>query len=358
DHLDTSTEIGKFAFWDLVFYLSFGVVVTSSVATAGVLLVFCFLIVPALVGGLFSSHIGVALVIGWIAGAAASAAGIFRAFLLDAPTGAVKVVAFAAGLLVAGAIRAFITAPAAQRSRNRTRGLHVGVLVFCTLLGLSGAWVVVAPAGDHPILAMIETATGLGPDRFMSPSERAEYLEAAAIERRHKGEIDRLYDRERQSRWQGDGLTSDEIRRIGSMQQTLTEMGRGERFVMDYLRTRGRERERWYVGLPLAAVGFMAAAPIPLRAPRARQAARGDGGGSGGGRISAAELVLSDEGFERIGASHRREAARAVFLADEEHDALLVGQAAIDFGERQRRIAVAARPASNAIDLDHRKIFP
>jgi zinc/manganese transport system permease protein len=270
DHMDTPTDIGKFAFWDLVFYLSFGVVVTSSVATAGVLLVFCFLIVPALVGSLFSSHIGVALVIGWIAGAAASAAGIFGSFLLDAPTGAVTVVTFAAVLVVAGAIRAFITAPAAERSRNRQRGLHVGGLVLCLLLGLSGAWVVVAPAGDHPILAMIETATGIGPDRFMSPSERAEYLEAAAIERRHKGEIDRLYDRERQSRWQGDELTSDEIRRIGSMQQTLTEMGRGERFVVDYLRTRGRERERWYVGLPLAAVGFIAAATIARRARRAR----------------------------------------------------------------------------------------
>jgi zinc/manganese transport system permease protein len=148
--------------------------------------------------------------------------------------------------------------------------LHVGGLVVCLLLGLSGAWVVVAPAGDHPILAMIETATGVGPDRFMSPRERAEYLEAAAIEHRHKGEIDQLYDRERQSRWQGDELTSDEIRRIGSMQQTLTEMGRGERFVMDYLRTRARERERWYVGLPLAAIGFIAAAAIARRARRAR----------------------------------------------------------------------------------------
>ena len=269
-HTNTPTDVGKIAFWDLVFYLSFGVVVTSSVATAGVLLVFCFLIVPALVGSLFSSHIGVALVIGWIAGAVASAAGIFGSFLLDAPTGAVTVVTFAAVLVVAGAIRAFITAPAAERGHNRQRGLHVSGLVLCLVLGLSGAWVVIAPAGDHPILAMIETATGIGPDRFMTARERADYLEAAAIERRHKGEIDRLYDRERQSRWQGDELTPDDIRRIGSMQQTLTEMGRGERFVLDYLRTRGRERERWYVGLPLAAIGFVAAATIARRARRVR----------------------------------------------------------------------------------------
>src|SRR2546423_82913 len=76
------------------------------------------------------------------------------------------------------------------------------------------------------------------------------------------------------------------------------------------------------------------------------------------GRILATELALSDEGFEDISAPHRRKAARAIFLADEEHDALLVGQAAVDFGERQRRIAVPVRPAANAVDFDHREIFP
>jgi zinc/manganese transport system permease protein len=268
DNPDTGTR--QITFWDLVFYLSFGVVVTSSVGTAGVLLVFCFLIVPALVGSLFSSHIGLALVIGWVAGAAASAAGIFGSFLLDAPTGAVTVVAFAAVLLIAGAVRAFITAPAKERRRNRRLGLHVGGLLSCLVLGLSGTWVVIAPAGDHPVLAAIEMATGFGPERFMTSRERADYLEAAGVERRHKGEVDRLYDRERQSRWQGDELTPDEVRRIGSMQQTLTEMSRGERFVMDYLRTRGRERERWYVGLPLAAFGFIGAATIVWWTRRAR----------------------------------------------------------------------------------------
>jgi zinc/manganese transport system permease protein len=103
----------------------------------------------------------------------------------------------------------------------------------------------------------------------MTDGERAAYLEAVVIERRHKAEIDRLYDRERQSRWDGDELTADEIRRMGSMQQTLTEMGRGERFVIDYLRTRGRERERWYIGVPLAALGGIGAAAIARRGRRA-----------------------------------------------------------------------------------------
>jgi zinc/manganese transport system permease protein len=259
------------AFWDVVFYLSFGLVVTSSVGIAGILLVFCFLIVPALVGGLFSSRIGVMLIIGWSAGVVASAAGIFGSFVLDAPTGALTVVAFAVVLAIAGAVRAFVTAPADQRQRNRRVGIRVGGLVLCIVLGLSGAWVVIAPAGDHPVLAAIETV--IGPERFMTPRERADYLEAAAVERRHQSEVDRLYDIERRSRWQGDELSPDQVRRIGAMQQTLTEMGRGERFVVDYLRTRARERERWSLGLPLAALGLGGAAAIAWMMRRARRAA-------------------------------------------------------------------------------------
>ena len=253
---------GKTVLWDLLFYLSFGVVVTSSVSVAGVLLVFCFLIVPALVGTLFSARIGVALTIGWVAGAIASGLGIFGSFLIDAPTGALTVVAFAAVLIVAGAVRAFITAPAEARARNRRSGIRAGAVILCAGLGLSGLWAIIAPTGDHPMLAVIEIATGIGPEKFMTTHERADYLEAMAIERRHKSEIDRLYELERRSRWQGDALGADEIRRIGSVQQTLIEMGRGERFVADYLRTRARVRGRWYLGLPFAAIGLVGLAGI------------------------------------------------------------------------------------------------
>jgi zinc/manganese transport system permease protein len=252
---DERPGLARTAVWDAVFYLSFGLVVTSSVSMAGVLLVFCFLIVPALIGSLFSARIGVALVIGWTAGAIASVVGIFGAFVIDAPTGAVTVLAFAAVLIIAGCVRTFVTAPHEQRRRNRLLGLRASGLVLCAILGLSGLCVLVAPAGDHPVLGPIEWVIGIGPERFLTQRERADYLEAAIIERRHKAEVDQLYDFERRSRWQGEELAADEVRRIASLQQTLTEMGRGERFVVDYLRTRARKRERWYVGLPLVLLG-------------------------------------------------------------------------------------------------------
>src|SRR4029079_1779748 len=53
-------------FWDFLFYASFGFVVTRSVAIAGVLLVFCYLIVPSVGGMLFSGKIGPRLAVGWV----------------------------------------------------------------------------------------------------------------------------------------------------------------------------------------------------------------------------------------------------------------------------------------------------
>src|SRR5438552_2364655 len=51
--------------WDFLFYASFGFVVTSSVSIAGVLLVFCYLIVPSVAAMLYADTIGRRLAIGW-----------------------------------------------------------------------------------------------------------------------------------------------------------------------------------------------------------------------------------------------------------------------------------------------------
>src|SRR5262249_21986374 len=58
--------------WDFLFYASFGVVVTSSVRIAGVLLVFSYLIVPALAGIMLGIRVGARLMIGWAFGTAVS----------------------------------------------------------------------------------------------------------------------------------------------------------------------------------------------------------------------------------------------------------------------------------------------
>src|SRR5215470_1175503 len=87
-------------FWDFLFYASFGFVVTSSVAIAGVLLVFCYLVVPSVGAMLFADKIGTRLAIGWTKGTLVSALGVYFSVLLDMPTGATIVCTFGAVLIV------------------------------------------------------------------------------------------------------------------------------------------------------------------------------------------------------------------------------------------------------------------
>jgi zinc/manganese transport system permease protein len=87
-------------FWDFLFYASFGFVVTSSVAIAGVLLVFCYLIVPSVGAMLFADRIGPRLAIGWTMGTLVSALGVFLSVKLDLPTGATIVCTFGGVLAV------------------------------------------------------------------------------------------------------------------------------------------------------------------------------------------------------------------------------------------------------------------
>jgi zinc/manganese transport system permease protein len=86
--------------WDFLFYASFGFVVTSSVAIAGVLLVFCYLIVPSVGAMLFADRIGRRLAIGWTMGTLVSALGVYFSVMLDLPTGATIVVTFGGVLIL------------------------------------------------------------------------------------------------------------------------------------------------------------------------------------------------------------------------------------------------------------------
>jgi zinc/manganese transport system permease protein len=80
--------------WDFLFYASFGFVVTSSVAIAGVLLVFCYLIVPSVAAMLYADRVGTRLALGWSMGTVVSAIGVYLSLVLDLPTGATIVCTF------------------------------------------------------------------------------------------------------------------------------------------------------------------------------------------------------------------------------------------------------------------------
>jgi zinc/manganese transport system permease protein len=94
--------------WDFLFYASFGFVVTSSVSIAGVLLVFCYLIVPSVAAMLYADSIGRRLAIGWTMGTVVSALGVYLSLKLDLPTGATIVCTFGLVLIIMAALRPLI----------------------------------------------------------------------------------------------------------------------------------------------------------------------------------------------------------------------------------------------------------
>ena len=85
--------------WDFLFYASFGIVVTSSVRIAGVLLVFSYLIVPTLAANLLCGTVSRRLAIAWSFGTLVSVVAMVASAILDLPTGATVVCAFGLILL-------------------------------------------------------------------------------------------------------------------------------------------------------------------------------------------------------------------------------------------------------------------
>ncbi len=95
----------KIRWWDFLFYLSFGVVITFSVPIAGVLLVFSFLVVPAAIAFQFSTNQRTLALLSWLSGLLASAGGLLASFHYDLPTGPLIVVAFGLLLTIAIAVK-------------------------------------------------------------------------------------------------------------------------------------------------------------------------------------------------------------------------------------------------------------
>ncbi len=85
DHDEAAKKLNV-RLWDFLFYVSFGIVVTSSVKIAGVLLVFSFLVIPAACSFLFGTSTRQRLLIGWLIGFIASAVGMTCSYHFDLPT--------------------------------------------------------------------------------------------------------------------------------------------------------------------------------------------------------------------------------------------------------------------------------
>src|SRR6058998_3028354 len=101
--------------WDILFYMSFGVVITKSVAIVGVLLVFSYLVVPAVIAQMWRETVRGRLLLGWLIAILASTVGIIWSFYLDYPTGPAVVVMLGIFLIISSIAYYIQHAPAVGR---------------------------------------------------------------------------------------------------------------------------------------------------------------------------------------------------------------------------------------------------
>ena len=210
--------------WEFVFYATFGFVVTSSVALAGVLLVFSFLIMPAAIGVLFADNLQRQLAIGWVVGTLASAVGLAVSYGGDLPTGAAMVCTFGATLALAGLICVFW--PGRSGASLRRVALVARWCVALILLA-SALLLVVAPRADHPVFDWIEYLFPPVRQAYFTKDEAATYQEAAAFAERYRREADRLNELETRSRAEDQPLDDLQVRKNLLVHQVLHRDAQG-----------------------------------------------------------------------------------------------------------------------------------
>lgn len=234
--------------WDFLFYLSFGLVVTSSVSIGGVLLVFSFLIIPAAIGTLFHARILPRLLIGWLAGTLASAVGLGASFAWDLPTGAAMVMAFGLALVVAGLAR-FLTGNAFASALGVVRNTARWGICLASLA--SGAWLLAMPQADQPLFKIVDRVAPEFSMAFLTADEKHILADSVQEMRRLQVQFRRMDAEEQDTRWQGKPLSDAQVGNLAAFEQVYQEMTKGESFVQQQMEEKARARQRWVFGPPL-----------------------------------------------------------------------------------------------------------
>ena len=86
--------------WDTLFYAMFAIMVTRSVAVAGVLVVFSFLIIPGACAAMFIDNFKWRIVIAWVVASVVSVLGMALSAVGDLPSGSTVVATFGAALAI------------------------------------------------------------------------------------------------------------------------------------------------------------------------------------------------------------------------------------------------------------------
>jgi len=170
--------------WDFLFYVTFGFVITFSTRVAGVLLVFVFLVAPAIMAFLITDRLKWQLLIGWVMGTVVTVAGLYLSYAIDLPSGP-TVVAFYGVVLVLGALVLHIVR--SQRKLVALGRIGVGVAVTVAVafaVYQEGKWLGRSSLADSEHLERVEHDMHLSADAAgQAAAESAGPALAAAMAR-------------------------------------------------------------------------------------------------------------------------------------------------------------------------------
>jgi zinc/manganese transport system permease protein len=262
--------------WDFLFYISFGLVVTSSVRLAGVLLVFSYLIVPAVVGALLARGVVGRLLVGWGFGLAVSGLGLLASWRWDLPTGAAIVATFGAllgGVVLLQAVRSGVR----QVRAHGLRALADLGLVTLGLIALAGLVLFALPGLDQPWLDVLEAAVPAVQLTFLDADERQAWTDTRATLDEGTAELARARSMQRDVQWGTRAMSEEMQERLRQYIAGRSELVTGDRLVLRSLRQRARQRQRLLLGLPLAVGGGAVVAVTLLRRRSGRAGAAESG---------------------------------------------------------------------------------
>ncbi|HEX2261579.1 MAG TPA: metal ABC transporter permease [Candidatus Binatia bacterium] len=258
---DTQTALGKgrwIGWWDFLFYASFGLVVTSSVQIAGVLLVFSYLIVPAAIGALLARSITLRLVIGWGLGFVVSVLGLVASAVWDLPTGATVVTTFGVFMAAVAACLGLQTLIRGTRAKGLIALNGAGITILVAM-GLAGLFLVIFPRMDHHWLNWLEKAVPSVQLAFLSSDERETYEDSQKAVQRGLSEIEQLRALQQEVQWGTRKMPEEKQERLRQYLASRSEITAGDQIVLNHLRSQARERQRFWLGIPLLGIGVFGA---------------------------------------------------------------------------------------------------
>jgi len=255
--LDPEAAVSKgrwVRWWDFVFYASFGFVVTSSVQIAGVLLVFSYLIVPAAIAVLLVRSVSARLALGWGLGFVVSLLGLVASATWDLPTGATVVTTFGVSMAAVAACLGLRILIQATRAKGVSALTGAGIAALA-VLALAGLLLVIVPHMDHHWLNWLEKAAPSVQLAFLTSDERETYRDSQEEVQRGQSEIQRLRAMQQQVQWGTQEMSEEMQERLRQYLASRSEITAGDQIVLKHLQSKARQRQRFWLGIPLLLFG-------------------------------------------------------------------------------------------------------